>query len=284
MNASVKNNQDLRPLAGIVIPTTDNSFFSNLADYAARCLYEEGYTPLILSSANDAETEKSHLRSLSLLGAKGILCVSGLRSLPEDLLPADYPLVWVDRHPESCRSVPLVANDDQSAMALATDYLLEKGCRNILLLPGYQAENRTSPRVLGYEEALRKHGIEPDSAYILHRAGRKSSEAETEELIRDVMGKGIPADAVITSSDRAALGVITALHRVGLYVPEDIKLISFDNSPYSAMASPAITALDRNPRLLAQTACRTLLSLIKGEPVESRTIIPVSLCKRDSTR
>ena len=72
------------------------------------------------------------------------------------------------------------------------------------------------------------------------------------------------ADAVITSSDRAAFGVMTALHRVGLYVPEDIKLISFDNSPYSTMASPAVTALDRKPQQLAEEACRCLLDQMAG--------------------
>ncbi len=271
-----------RPTVGIVIPTVDNSFFSNLADSAARCLSEKGYTALILSSLNSAEREKEHLKSLTELGAKGILCVSGLSALPEELLPADYPLVWVDRNPASEQKIPLVANDDRAAMQMATEYLIAQGCRNILLMPGYLVETRLSPRVIGYEEALREHGIEPNPAYILNRAGKKPS--ETEELVRDLMGQGVPVDAIITSSDRAAFGVITALHRVGLYVPEDVKLISFDNSPYSTLASPAITALDRNPHLLAETAVRCLLDRIAGKPVENETIIPVSLCRRDSTR
>ena len=273
-----------RPLVGVVIPTVDNSFFSNLADSAARCLSELGYTALILSSLNSADQEKEHLRTLTEIGARGILCVSGLSALPEEILPEVFPIVWLDRHPASGREIPLVANDDRAAMAEATEYLISQGCRNILLMPGFLAETRTSPRVLGYEEALRKHGIETNPAYILHRAGRKSSETETEELVRDLVGKGVNVDAIITSSDRAAFGVITALHRVGLYVPEDVKLISFDNSSYSAMASPAITALDRNPRQLADSAVRCLLRCMEGKPAEKETIIPVSLCKRDSTR
>ncbi len=273
-----------RPLVGIVIPTVDNSFFSNLADSAAGCLSALGYTALILSSLNSAEREKENLGALAALGAGGILCVSGLSALPEDLLPAGFPLVWLDRHPASAREIPLVANDDRAAMAEATEYLIGQGCRNILLMPGFLAETRTSPRVLGYEEALEKHGITPNPDYILHRAGKKSSETETEEMVRDLMGRGVSVDAIITSSDRAAFGVITALHRVGLYVPEDVKLVCFDNSPYSSMASPAITALDRNPRMLAETAVRCLLELMEGRPAEKETIIPVSLCRRDSTR
>ncbi|MBR2765689.1 MAG: substrate-binding domain-containing protein [Blautia sp.] len=269
---------------GVIIPTADNTFFSNLADYSADFFYRKGYTALILSSGNDAEREKEHLKYLAELGAEGILCVSGLSALPDDLLPPEFPLVFLDRHPDTARPVPLVANDDREAMSQAAEFLLSKGCRNILLMPGYLAETRTSPRVTGYEEALLRHGITPDPEYILHRPGRKSSETETEELVRDIMQRGLPVDAIITSSDRAALGVITALHQVGLYVPEDVKLISFDNSPYSSMASPAITALDRNPRQLAETAGRCLLDIIEGNPVNKETIIPVNLCRRDSTR
>lgn len=92
-------------------------------------------------------------------------------------------------------------------------------------------------------------------------------------------------DAIITSSDRAAFGAITALRSIGQYVPEDVKLISFDNSPYSTMASPAITTIDRNPRQLAEDACEALLSLFNGiHPDPLETIVPVSLVKRDSTR
>ncbi len=280
----MKMNTENRPSVGIVIPAADNSFFASLTDSAAQCLYDLGYTALILSSANSAEKEKEHLKALVSLGVKGILCVSGLSTLPEDLLPPDFPLVWMDRQPASTRAIPLVANDDRSAMEEAAEYLIGQGCRNILLMPGYLAETRLSPRVIGYEEALKKHGIEPNPAYIVNRAGQKASETETEELVRDLMGQGLPVDGIITSSDRAAFGVITALHRVGLYVPEDVKLICFDNSPYSAMASPAITALDRNPRLLAENACRRLLDLIDGRETEQKTIIPVSLCRRDSTR
>ncbi len=273
-----------RPLVGIVIPTVDNSFFSSLSAAASRILLQAGFAPMILSSANDAETEKTHLGSLTGLGAKGILCVSGLSVWPDNLLPDDFPLVWMDRRPESNRSIPFVANDDGIAMSEATEYLIEMGCRNILLMPGYLAENRISPRVVGYEEALKKHGIVPNPDYILYRPGQRPSEIETEELVKMAMMQGIRADAVIASSDRAAFGVITALHQVGLYVPEDVKLISFDNSPYTMMASPAVTALDRKPQLLAEEACRCLLDQMAGRPARRETIIPVSLIRRDSTR
>ncbi len=74
------------------------------------------------------------------------------------------------------------------------------------------------------------------------------------------------------------------IYKVGFYSPEDVKLISFDNSPYSTMASPSITSLDRNPASLAAKACQILLDLIEGKEVNKENIIGVSLVERDSTR
>lgn len=269
---------------GIVVPTMDNTFFSRLADCAERFLYSKGCMALIMSSDNHAGKEKNQLRTLAAMGVRGILCVSGLSELPEGLVPDNLPMIWIDRKPSAERVIPCVSNDDRAAMAVAVNCLIRTGCRHILLLPGYLAETRTSPRVTGYEEALKKKGLKFDPAYILHRAGRKPSETETEELVRKTMESGLPVDAIITSSDRAAFGAITALHQVGLYVPEDVKLVCFDNSPYSAMAAPAITSMDRQPRKLAETACTHLLSMLQGENVPEETIVPVSLIRRDSTR
>ena len=70
-----------RELVGMVVPTVDNSFFANLAYYAERFLYDEGYAMLLCSSANSAEKEKTYLRTLAQTGVKGILCVSGLSAV-----------------------------------------------------------------------------------------------------------------------------------------------------------------------------------------------------------
>lgn len=266
---------------GMIVPTVDNAFFSALVSGVERYLYEHNYQTLICSSDNRAEKEKTAFRQLAELQVEGIVCVSGLSTLPEDLVPDGFPLVWVDRVPESERPIPWVVNDDAAAMEMAAEHLIACGCKNILLLPGYLAEHQESPRTEGYRRALRKHGI-PE--FVLNRRGEQSSEIETEQLVREVLKQGYRIDGIITSSDRAAFGAMAGLRSVGLYVPEDVRLISFDNSPYSNMATPSITALDRKPRLLAEKACENLLRQIHGEEVIQENIIHVSLVKRVSTR
>ena len=272
-------------MVGMIVPTVDNPFFASLAREAEKYLSARRYGLLLCGSANSAEREKAYFRMLVDRGASGILCVSGLSALPDDLLPENYPLVWLDRRPESGRAVPWVANDDAAATELAADCLLEKGCKNILLLPGFLAEHQESPRVVGYRRALEKRGVSFREDCVLRRNGKKSTEAETEELVRSLLRQGRSIDGIIASSDRSAFGAMAALRSVGLYVPEDVKLICFDNSPYSTMATPALTTLDRNADALAEKACEVLLRVINGDSgIDMETLVPVSLVQRDSTR
>ena len=268
---------------GMIIPTTDNSFFSSLAHNIESILNKKGYNLLICDSNNNSDNEKEYLKLLSSL-CEGIIDVSGLSELNSDLLSDDYPLVFVDRKPNSERSVPWIGNDDEKAMYEATSYLINKGCKNILLLPGLIAEQSESPRVKGFRKALKDHDIPYDESSILYRKGFKSSQEETKDIIMDVLSESRKIDAIITSSDRSAFSVMKAIGQLGYYSPEDIKLISFDNTPYSTLSSPSITAIDRKPETIAEKAVEVLLKLLSKEETENINIIPVSLVERDSTR
>ena len=268
---------------GMIIPTTDNSFFSSLSHNIESILSKKGYNLLICDSNNNSDNEKEYLKLLSSL-CSGIIDVSGLSELSDGLLPDDYPLVFVDRKPSSERSIPWVGNDDEKAMYEATSYLIDKGCKNILLLPGLIAEQSESPRVKGFIKALEYHNISCDDSSILYRKGLKSSQEETKDIIMNVLSENKKIDAIITSSDRSAFSVMKAIGQLGYYSPEDIKLISFDNTPYSTLSSPSITAIDRKPEKIAEKAVEVLLKLLNKEDTDDTNIIPVSLVERDSTR
>ena len=269
-------------IISMIIPTTDNSFFSSLSHFCEEYLNEKGYQLLICDSNNSVEREKEYLGTLSSI-CEGIIDVSGLSVLNDDLLPA-VPLVFVDRKPNSSKKIPWVGNDDEAAMKEATDYLIKKGCKNILLLPGYVAGKSESPRVRGYISALKENGLEYDESYILLRKGLRSSQEETRDIIMEQLSKGKKIDAIITSSDRSAFSVMKAIGKLGYYAPEDIRLIAFDNTPFSTLSSPSITSIDRNPKDIATRACEVLLKVLNGETVEYDNVIPVSLVKRDSSR
>ena len=100
-----------------------------------------------------------------------------------------------------------------------------------------------------------------------------------------LLRQGMPVDGILASSDRSAFGAMAALRALGFYVPEDVRLICFDNSPYATLTTPALTTLDRNTGQLARTACEYLTRMIAGDrAIPAETTVPVSLVCRDSTR
>ncbi|WP_195837023.1 substrate-binding domain-containing protein [Sharpea porci] len=268
---------------GMIVPTTDNSFFSSLTHYVELILDKNSYKLFVCDSNNNSEREKEYLKLLSTC-CDGIIDVSGLSEFNENLIPNDFPIVFVDRKPSSSKSIPWIGNDDEKAMYEATSYILGKNCKNILLLPGFIAEYQESPRVMGYKKALMDNGIVFDDSYVLNRKGLHSSEVETQDLVMKALSENKDVDAIITSSDRAAFSAMNAIGKLGYYAPEDIKLISFDNSPYSTLSSPSITSIDRNPKAIAAKAVEVLLDRMNGKEVNITNMIEVSLVIRDSTR
>ena len=269
----------------MIVPDISNTFFSEIAFSAQKYLQDSDYTLLICSSSNQVETEKKHFEKLNALGVAGIICISGLSEIPNNLLEMNTPIIFLDRRPSNAEKNISVANDDVEATRLATQYLIDKGCKNILLIPGYIACQHMSLQEKGYIKALEENNISVDETYILKRSGNEASHIESEKMVTDFLLKELPVDGIIASSDRSAFGALKAFRNVGLYVPEDVKMIAFDDTLYSALSSPALTSLDRQPEKLAETACDLLLKKITGEEIDKLThYISVNVEKRDSTR
>ena len=141
------------------------------------------------------------------------------------------------------------------------------------MIPGYIAGHHESLQEQGYIKALESNKIPVDESYILKRPGEKSSHIEAEKMVTDFLRRELPVDGIIASRN------------VGLYVPEDIKMISFDDTLYAELAVPALTSLNRQPQKLAQTACDLLIQQINGNPSEKIVhYVPVKIEERDSTR
>lgn len=117
---------------GMIVPDISNTFFSSLAYSAQDYLQKQGYNLLICSSTNQVDTEKAHFANLAEFGVAGILCVSGLSSMPENLLNENVPLVFLDRRPSNAEKIFWVVNDDVEATRLATQFLIDKGCKIFL--------------------------------------------------------------------------------------------------------------------------------------------------------
>ena len=89
-------------------------------------------------------------------------------------------------------------------------------------------------------------------------------------------------DAVFGASDLIAVGAMKALLERGLRVPEDVAVAGFDDIPLASFVNPGLSTVQQDTKRAGALLVETLLALINGDPVESRTI-PVRLALRGST-
>lgn len=270
---------------GLIVPNVENAFFSQLAYSIETTMFQSNYSVFICNSGNDPKKEREYFRTLIGKRVDGILCISDLNEIPADILDRGVPIVCIDRHPTAAgRHIPWIGNDDTAASHAATKYLLEKGCRKILFITSYLSEYNRRDREVGYRQALEEQGLFVDRNYILQRTGADPTPIESEVLVYDFLKKNLPLDGIISSSEPAALGALYALKRANLSVPQDVKIVSYDNTLYSLLTTPALTSVERNSTKMAQKACEVLLQMIAGEtPAESEIYIPTDLVEREST-
>lgn len=114
--------------------------------------------------------------------------------------------------------------------------------------------------MLGYERALREHGIEPDHAlelqtdYYIDDAYRAAGDLLDGE-----------ATAVFASSDNIALGLLKRLYSASLRVPDDYSVVSYDNSAADAFFEPALTSIEQNVGELLDAAFEVMLAPLAAD-------------------
>jgi LacI family transcriptional regulator len=92
-----------------------------------------------------------------------------------------------------------------------------------------------------------------------------------------------PPTALFVGSDEQCLGVYRALHAHGLPIPQAMSVVGFDDMPYAASLTPALTTVSQPLREMGRVATKMLLRVMAGEPVDTvRVELATPLIERAS--
>lgn len=173
---------------------------------------------------------------------------------------------------------PNIGIDQTRVAALATRHLVERGCRRIGFV-GTQG-GLMPRRVQGYCDVLREAGLEADSR-LLYPHGDFTA-ASGEAAVNAWRAEGISFDGIVGQSDQHAAGAINALLRAGVAVPEQVKVIGIDDSPFCDFYIVPISSVSQQMAHRGQLAVQALYRLTHQEPAPGATIEP-TLATRAST-
>lgn len=172
-----------------------------------------------------------------------------------------------------------VDNDNVHAAQVATQHLIEQGYRRIGIVGARRGVTVSDDRVAGYQQAIRKHQTD----HLICHADFGANAAYEASL--PFLAREDRPDALVVLDDFMAIGVLRAARELGLQVPRDLGLVSFNDSNLCDMVEGGLTSVNLRMREITRKACDRLLRIIEERPVpnDRRELIPCDLMVRGSS-
>lgn len=256
---------------GLVIADVQNPFFTSLARAVEDVASQNGYAVFLCNSDEDVRKEKMYTDLLVAEHVAGVViaptCETDMTCAR--LLESGIPLVTVDRRLLHVSAPRVLVNNEQAAYEL-TSHLIEDGHRRIGGLFGPMTMTTGRERYLGYARALEAHGLPvlPE----LVRSGPPHEE-EGHTFARELMALPEPPTALLGGTNLLAMGALLALRELGLRIPEDVGIASFNLVPGMPLLEPSLTRMAMPTYEMGRIATELLLSLIGGEAAPSQDVI-----------
>jgi LacI family transcriptional regulator len=265
---------------GFVIPDICNPIFATMVRSAEEILNQAGYSLML------ADTDLNASREVEIIGVLAhrridalIMALSTERnpSLLAAIRPLEMPVVLLNRElPANFDSVLI---DDYGGVRLATDHLIQLGHRRISLITAGEEISPGRQRIAGFKKAMTKAGLPADETLI--RSGSFESDGYREAF--SVLTGKRPPTAII-SGTQVLVGVLRALRQLERRIPDDISLISCDDTHLAELSTPALTVLDRSLPEVGRMAARLVLQQLRSDgPRKHQSItLPTRLIRRNS--
>ncbi len=264
---------------GIIVPDIINEFFAKIVREIESMFFQKGYTVFVCNTDEKADVEEKYYNDLIAKGVVGIIYISGKTNRTSNLF--NIPTVYIDRNPGDQENSIVIESDNFQGGYLATKELIINSCKQILLIRDCRTISTQENRYKGYQKALMESNIDINDSYIIKvdKVGYDSSK----EAVKELLNKGMKFDGVFATTDWMALGAIDGIKEANLTVPEDIKVVGFDNVSISKFSSVPITTINLDINKMAEMAVTFILNMINGKPVSiNKYITPVEIIRRNS--
>ena len=264
---------------GLLIPSTVNPYFAELADAIEGELYTSGNL-LSVGITDDAARERVHLRSLIDRRVDGIILISSRSLASVERRKETPPIVVVDRvaDAEQSRGVSSVHVDNVADSAYAVEHLQGWGHRLIGCVAGPWPNPTCGERVQGWRQQQEAVGAPSGDELVAHAEFTADGGAEATYALlgpdaRAINVHGTRPTALFVSSDAQAHGVLHACAELGLRVPEDVSIVSFDGTQSARFTTPPLTTMRQPIQSMGATAARLLLDAVQHPDLEPKAVV-----------
>ncbi len=270
---------------GLVVPKVAHPFFSEAIEAIYDEAHRQGYDIFMMVSGEDATLEAHHISTLLGLQVDGFLISVTEKTTDtspfEAILSKNKKLVFFDRVIESVCCSSVVCDDEEGCYQLVS-FAIDNGYTKIGHLAGYSNIYIGRERRRGFERALadRKIPLNPD--WIIEGGFDQSDGYAGLMKLKD---RGTLPQIICTVSFAAALGAMSAIHELGLTIPNDIDLISFGDSAYNSHMNPPLTATHLDAKEMGRQAVNLLIAQLgSSQRKREKIIVPTQMVVHETGR
>ena len=267
---------------GVVMPYINRWFFAEVLEGIQQALLERGLDLMLYDAKPGSESRRRIFQDfLARKRFDGLIAV-GLEPEENELdsmLSLGKPVVSVIGDQPGTSVVTL---DDGNTAYRATEHLIALGHRQVIFLGARTDPHRPhveSARVAGYEEAMRRAGLDDAITHVPAALTMPSGYAAAVDLLSDSRAR---PTGIVAACDEVAIGAIIAARRLGIQVPATLSVVGIDDHEHAEMF--ALTTLHQDPREQGRTAVDLLMRQIEdpdADPVVVR--VKPRLVVRNST-
>lgn len=267
---------------GLLLTNMHNDFFAPLLAGIESVVNEHGYYLLVATCRPNMRRDNQ--LPLGSHNTDGLLVFAD--SLTNEQISQFHdrqlPMVLIHRTPDDGLEIPFVTVENKAASRKLVDHLItEHGCRRIILMRGPEQQEDSYWREVGYRDALESHGIPFDESLILRGAFEHEIAYQAMKCyLADAAHP--PFDAVFAGDDDAAVGVFAAVKEAGLRIPEDVRVVGFDDSRMAPFLTPPLTTVRAPTEDVGRSAARQLFRMLEGKMAEPATLHPTEMIIRHS--
>ncbi|QAY67009.1 LacI family DNA-binding transcriptional regulator [Paenibacillus protaetiae] len=196
------------------------------------------------------------------------------------LIESGIPFVVIGKPYGNAESVTYVDNDNVKAAREAAEFLIEQGRKTIGYIGGPLTFEVAKYRLQGFKEAVLFNQLDMSGDYMKN----PESPDFIRNAVHELMDLEAPPTGIVVIDDLTALHVLLVLRERHVQVPNEVSLISFNNTMVAQFSSPALTSVDTQIFQLGYESARCLIEEIKDpSQFKKSIIIPTVIREREST-
>ncbi|GAB2469077.1 LacI family DNA-binding transcriptional regulator [Jatrophihabitans fulvus] len=255
---------------GLAMSAITNPYFGEVVHGLERAASAKGYSLLLADTHDEANAE---LRAVSDLLSRRVEAIvlapsTDAAAAARHAQLQGVPVVIIDRLVDA--EVDQIGSENVESTAQLVDHLAGNGHRRIGMISGRPGLSTTDERVAGYRLGLRRNRIRVASELVV---SGDSGDEEAADALRALMSLSRPPTAVVVGNNLMTIGAMRGARELGITVPDDLALTSFDDFEWADLFHPRLTVIAQATSQMGAQAFELVMSRLADPMLPSRRIV-----------